>query len=194
MKIIKTILLTIVFTLPFLFADLYTKYLAHTELPNEGDQVVLIEPLYAVSPMINYGSIFETELKKENASHFAHLLSIPITILGAWAAYHAVGGGFLSVLYFMFLGGALGNGIEVALFSGATDFLNTNTGNLNFDRLVFNLADVFICIPVLFCIIPFIYLSVTNIFKYYIYDKLLLPIKEKILWPLYVKLGSGLIN
>ena len=92
MKIIKTILLTIVFTLPFLFADLYTKYLAHTELPNEGDQVVLIEPLYAVSPMINYGSIFETELKKENASHFAHLLSIPITILGAWAAYHAVGG------------------------------------------------------------------------------------------------------
>ena len=37
MKIIKTILLTIVFTLPFLFADLYTKYLAHTELPNEGE-------------------------------------------------------------------------------------------------------------------------------------------------------------
>ena len=43
MRAAKSILLMIVFTIPFLFADLYTKYLAHTELPNEGDQMVLVE-------------------------------------------------------------------------------------------------------------------------------------------------------
>ena len=90
MRAAKSILLMIVFTIPFLFADLYTKYLAHTELPNEGDQVVLVEPLYAISPMINYGSVFGTELEKENASHFIHLIFIPIIILCALAAYHAV--------------------------------------------------------------------------------------------------------
>ena len=74
MKTFRTTLLLIIFTLPFLFADLYTKYLAHTELPNEGDQVVLIKHLNAISPMINYGSIFGGELKNENASHFTHLL------------------------------------------------------------------------------------------------------------------------
>ena len=76
MRAAKSILLMIVFTIPFLFADLYTKYLAHTELPNEGDQMVLVEPLYAISPMIYYGSVFGTELEKENASHFIHLIFI----------------------------------------------------------------------------------------------------------------------
>ena len=189
MTTFKTILLLIIFTLPFLFADLYTKYLAHTELPNEGDQIVLIKPLYAVSPIRNYGGVFGTELKKEDARHLEHLIFIPIIILAAYSAFRAVGGGFGSILFFMFLGGALGNGIEMSIFSGATDFLNTNTGNLNFDRWVFNLADVFIFIPVLFCLIPFIYLSVIFICKYYIYDKIIVPLKEKILWPLYVKLG-----
>ena len=91
-----------------------------------------------------------------------------------------MGGGIASILWFMFLGGALGNGIEVLIFGGATDFLSTNTGNPSFDRWVFNVADIFIFIPLLFCIIPFIYLSVTLICEYYIYDKLLLPILKKI--------------
>jgi len=180
MKTFKTIFLLIIFTLPFLCADLYTKYLAHTELPNEGDQIVLIKHLNAISPLRNYGSIFGTEWKKEDASHLAHLIFIPIIILAAYAAYHVVGCGFVSILFFMGLGGALGNGIEMAIFSGATDFLNSNTGNPNFDRWVFNLADVFIFIPVLFCLFPFIYLSVFFIYKYYIYDKLLLPIFKMI--------------
>ena len=189
MTTFKTTLLAIIFTLPFLFADLYTKYLAHTELPNEGDHIVLIEPLYAISPMINYGGIFEDELKKENARHWEHLVYIPIIILAAWLAYHAVGSGFLAILYFMFLGGALGNGIEVAMFSGGTDFLNTNTGTLSFDRFVFNLADVFIWIPCLVCIIHSVFLLVYHICRFYIYDKILLPIKEKLIWRLCVKLG-----
>ncbi len=180
MRAVKSILLMIVFTIPFLFADLYTKYLAHTELPNEGDQVVLVEPLYAISPMINYGSVFGTELEKENASHFIHLIFIPIIILCALAAYHAVSYGILGIHYFMVFGGVLGNGIEIALFSGVTDFLNTNTGNPYFDMFVFNLADVFILIPVLFWLISAIYLYVNYICKYYIYDKLLLPILKKI--------------
>ena len=180
MKTFKTTLLVIIFTLPFLCADLYTKYLAHTELPNEGDQIVLIKHLNAISPMINYGSIFGGEFKKENASHFTHLLFIPLVFFGAIGAYHAVGGGVASILWFMALGGILGNGIEVAIFSGATDFLNTNTGNPSFDQWVFNLADIFLFIPMLFCLIPAIYLFVIMICKYYIYDKLLVPIFKKI--------------
>jgi lipoprotein signal peptidase len=184
MKTFKTILLTIVFTLPFLCADLYTKHLAHTELPNEGDKIVLIEPLYAESPLRNYGSgltnLFGIENSKEHPNTFAHLLFLPVIILGAYSAFHAVGGGIASILWFMFLGGALGNGIEVLIFGGATDFLSTNTGNPSFDRWVFNVADIFIFIPLLFCIIPFIYLSVTLICEYYIYEKLLLPIFKKI--------------
>ena len=180
MRAAKSIVLMIVFTIPFLFADLYTKYLAHTELPNEGDQIVLVEPLYAISPMINYGSVFGTELEKENASHFIHLIFIPIIILCALAAYHAVSYGIFRIHYFMVFGGALGNGIEIALFSGVTDFLNTNTGSPYFDMFVFNLADVFILIPVLFWLIPAIYLFLNYICEYYIYDKLLLPILKKI--------------
>ena len=87
MKTFKTILLLIIFTLPFLFADLYTKYLAHTELPNEGDQIILIEPLYAERPMTNYGSfltnLFGIVNSKENPNIFAHLTMVPRIILGA---------------------------------------------------------------------------------------------------------------
>jgi lipoprotein signal peptidase len=180
MRTFKTILLLIIFTLPFLSADLYTKYLAHTELPNEGDQIVLIEPLNAVSPMINYGGIFGTEFRKENASHFLHLIFIPLIFFATFGAYRAVGSGVASILWFMALGGILGNGIEIAIFSGVTDFLNTNTGNISFDRLVFNLADIFIFIAVLFCLIPVIYLSVYYIWRFYIFDKLLRPIFKRI--------------
>jgi lipoprotein signal peptidase len=194
MKTFKTTLLVIIFTLPFLCADLYTKYLAHTELPNEGDQIVLIKPLNAVSPIINYGSfltvLFGIENSKENPNIFAHLIMVPLIIVGAYAAFYAVGGGIASILWFMFLGGALGNGIEVAIFSGATDFLSTNTGNPSFDLWVFNVADIFLFIPFLFCIIPIIYIIVTYfIWERIIYDKIIVPIREKILWPLKVKLG-----
>jgi len=189
----KTTLLLIIFTLPFLCADLYTKYLAHTELPNEGDQIVLIKHLNAESPLTNYGSfltnLFGIENSKENPNIFAHLTMVPIIILGAYAAFRAVGGGFVSILFFMFLGGALGNGIEVLIFGGVTDFLSTNTGNLSFDGWVFNVADIFIFIPLLFSIIPLIYQVGYYIWEYFIYERILLPIKEKILFPLYVKLG-----
>ena len=80
----------------------------------------------------------------------------------------------------MALGGGLGNGIEVAIFDGGTDFLNTKTGYWDLDRWIFNVADVFLLLPVLFFLIPLIYLSVTYICKYYIYDELLLPVIEKI--------------
>ena len=166
----------IVFTVPFLFADLYTKYLAHIELPNQGDEIVLMKPIYAVSPIRNYGSIFKSEADKEKAHHLTHILLWPTVILGLFLiAFYG-----RHFLWYMALGGGLGNGIEIAIFDGGTDFLNTKTGYWDLDRWIFNVADVFLFIPVLFCLIPAIYLCVNYICKYYIYDKLLLPVFEKI--------------
>ena len=121
MRTAKSILLMIVFTVPFLFVDLYTKYLAHIELPNQGDEIVLMKPIYAVSPIRNYGSIFKSEADKEKAHHLTHILLWPTVILGLFliAFYNR------HFLYYMALGGGLGNGIEVAIFDGGTDFLNT---------------------------------------------------------------------
>ena len=175
LKTFKTTLLLIIFTVPFLFVDLYTKYLAHIELPNQGDEIVLMKPIYAVSPIRNYGSIFKSEADKEKAHHLTHILVFPPVILGLFllAFYNR------HFLWYMALGGGLGNGIEVAIFDGGTDFLNTKTGYWDLDRWIFNVADVFLFIPVLFCLIPVIYLSVTYICKYYIYDELLLPVFKK---------------
>ena len=155
MKTFKTILLLIIFTLPFLSADLYTKYLAHTELPNKGDQIVLIEPLYAESPMTNYGSfltnLFGIVNSKENPNIFAHLTMVPIIILGAYAAFHAVGGGIASILFFMFLGGALGNVYDRIIYKAVPDFIDFHVGE--FHWFIFNVADIFISIGVIFMIL-----------------------------------------
>jgi lipoprotein signal peptidase len=188
MKTFKNTLLAIVFTLPFLFADLYTKYLAHTELPNEESYIVLIKPFYAVSPLRNYGGIFEDELKKEDARHLEHLIFIPLVLIFGWLVY--ISEGFGRLIWSIPLAGILGNGVELAIFSGATDFLQTNTGNMSFDQYIFNLADVFLVLTLLCSLIPIIYLIVTYfIWERVIYDKIIVPIREKILWPLKVKLG-----
>ena len=54
----KSIYFTIFAALIFVGIDLATKSLAHKYLPHELDQVTIIEPVYAVNPMRNYGSFF----------------------------------------------------------------------------------------------------------------------------------------
>ena len=55
MNFIKSFVMTLVLVMPFLCADLYTKYLAHTELPHEGDTFVVTDHIYAINPVRNYG-------------------------------------------------------------------------------------------------------------------------------------------
>ena len=157
MENIKTLLITVCLTLPFLFADLYTKYLAHQELTNQDEQVTVIKPIYATSPIRNYGSFwFGGETDRKKAHHWAHLAFIPIIVMCFFSAYW-----IREIHYNMLLGGVLGNGIEIALFDGATDFLVAETGYWLLDQWIFNLADVFIYTGVL---VIFLWIALTFVF------------------------------
>ena len=118
MNFTKSFVMTLVLVMPFLCADLYTKYLAHTELPHEGDTFVVTDHIYAINPVRNYGTWWEGELDKDKAHHFTHALiilwSVPLTIMaGFWAA------GFVrKVFWSMVLAGVLGNSTEFIIWGG----------------------------------------------------------------------------
>ena len=132
----NSIYFTIFAVLIFVGIDLATKSLAHKYLPHELDQVTIIEPVYAVNPMRNYGSFFMgSETEKADAHHIAHLAFIPIIIM-----LFLMANGSGSWVNYMMLGAAAGKGLEVLFFSGATDFLTTYTGYDALDRWIFNLA------------------------------------------------------
>ena len=147
MNFTKSFVMTLVLVMPFLCADLYTKYLAHTELPHEGDTFVVTDHIYAINPLRNYGTWWEGELDKDKAHHFTHALiilwSVPLTIMaGFWAA------GFVrKVFWSMVLAGVLGNSTEFIIWGGVTDFIRTRNTGMFLDNFVFNLADAFVIIP-----------------------------------------------
>jgi lipoprotein signal peptidase len=144
---------------PLLGADLYTKYLAHTELTSPDQEYVLTKHLSAIKPFRNYGTLWSGELDKDKAQNFTHwliiVLIVPIAFIAALPAQFSIDS-FLAKMQFA---GALGNSIELILFYGVTDFLTTNDTGLFLDDYAFNLADVFLFLPILYWISAYILFS-----------------------------------
>jgi lipoprotein signal peptidase len=158
-SILISLFLLVLIAGPLLGADLYTKYLAHTELTSEGQEYVITKHLSAIKPLRNYGTWWSGELDKDKAQNFTHLLILLLIVPAAFLWSLSTEFKLENLLLKVQFAGVLGNATELILFDGVTDFLTTNDTGLFLDDYVFNLADVFIFLPFLYFISAYILLS-----------------------------------
>jgi lipoprotein signal peptidase len=159
MKSLKLHILAILFMLPFLGSDLYSKYLAHQHLTEESDQVVINDYVYAGLPVRNYG--FAWSDQREQAVQLNSFTNISSNIVSVvigifiYCLLYSVETFWARLNCGMLSGGAWGNGLESAFFRSGTDFLYIHDTGTFLDMFVANVADVFVLLALLlFVLVP----------------------------------------
>jgi lipoprotein signal peptidase len=156
MKHLKLHVLTILFMLPFLGSDLYSKYVAHQHFTDESYQLVISDYLYAGKPMRNYGWIAqEWPVEVNSFSNISSNITRVLFCVFLYCLIFSLDMFWLRLNWGMLAGGAWGNGLETVFFRGGTDFLYIQNTGTFLDMLVANLADVFIFLAILlFALVP----------------------------------------
>ena len=156
MKHLKLHVLTILFMLPFLGSDLYTKYLAHQHFTEESDQLVITEYVHAGLPLRNYGWPWSDQpVELDSFSNITASIIRPIFCVFIYYVLFSLDTFRLRLHWGILAGGAWGNGLETVFCRSGTDFLYIRDTGTFLDMLVANLADVFIVLAlVLFVLVP----------------------------------------
>jgi signal peptidase II len=126
--------------LAVLLLDQLTKILVRRFLP-EGDSVSVIPNVVHLQHVKNTGAAFGLF---SGATAFLSLIKAGVCVFIILTARHWVNRGrYLSVVFMLILGGALGNLVDAVLFRSVTDFIDLDT-SIRFirDWPVFNVADV----------------------------------------------------
>ena len=156
MKSLKLHILAILFMLPFLSGDLYSKYLAHQHLIEESDQVVINDYVYAGLPLRNYGWIgSEYPVEVNSFTNISGNIIRPLICVFIYCLLFSLDTFWLRLNCGMLAGGAWGNGLETVFFRGGTDFLYIHDTGTFLDMFVANVADVFVFLALLlFVLVP----------------------------------------
>ena len=156
MKSLKLHILAILFMLPFLSGDLYSKYLAHQHLIEESDQVVINDYVYAGLPLRNYGWIgSEYPVEVNSFTNISGNIIRPLICVFIYCLLFSLDTFWLRLNCGMLAGGAWGNGLETVFFRGGTDFLYIHDTGTFLDMFVANVADVFVLLAILlFVLVP----------------------------------------
>ena len=166
MKSLKLHILAILFMLPFLGSDLYSKYLAYQHLTEESDHVVINDYVYAGLPLRNYGWIGSEYPVEVNS--FTNISSnIASVVIGffIYCLLYSLETFWARLNCGMLAGGAWGNGLESAIYRGGTDFLYIHDTGTFLDIFVANVADVFVFLAIfLFVLVPLIKCLLDNLF------------------------------
>jgi lipoprotein signal peptidase len=155
-KNLKLHILAILFMLPFLGGDLYSKYLAYQHFTEESDQLVINDYVYAGLPLRNYGWIgSEFPVEVNSFTNISGNIIRPLICVFIYCLLFSLDTFWLRLNCGMLAGGAWGNGLESVLFRGGTDFLYIRNTGTFLDMFVANLADVFIFLAlILFALFP----------------------------------------
>lgn len=156
MKTLKLHFVAILFMLPFLGSDLYTKYLAHQHFTEDSDKLVISDYVSAGLPLRNYGWIgSEYPVEVNSFTNISANIIRPLLGVLIYCALFGLGTFRERLHYGMFAGGAWGNGLETVFFRGVTDFLYIQNTGTFLVRVAANLADVFIFLALLlFVLVP----------------------------------------
>ncbi len=159
MERLKLHILAIIFMLPFLGSDVYSKHLAHQHLTEESDQVVINDYVYAGLPLRNYGFAWSDQREQTvQLNSFTNISSnIASVIIGIfiYCLLYSLETFWARLNCGMLAGGAWGNGLESVFFRGGTDFIYIHDTGTFLDMFVANVADVFIFLALLlFILVP----------------------------------------
>ncbi len=156
MKNLKLHILAILFMLPFLGGDVYSKYLAYQHLTEEIGQFVINDYVYAGLPLRNYGWIgSEFPVEVNSFTNISGNIIRPLVCVFIYWFLFSLDAFWARLNCGMLAGGAWGNGLESVFFRGGTDFLYIRNTGTFLDMFVANMADVFIFLAlILFVLFP----------------------------------------
>ena len=124
MKSLKLHILAILFMLPFLGSDLYSKYLAYQHLGDESDHVVINDYVYAGLPLRNYGWIgSEYPVEVNSFTNISSNIASVLIGIFIYCLLYSLETFWTRLNCGMLAGGAWGNGLESVIYRGGTDFL-----------------------------------------------------------------------
>lgn len=165
MKSLKLHILAILFLLPFLGSDLYSKYLAYQHLTEESDRVVINDYVYAGLPLRNYGWIgSEYPVEVNSFTNISSNIASVVIGIFIYCLLYSLETFLARLNCGMLAGGAWGNGLESVFFRGGTDFLYIHDTGTFLDMFVANVADLFVFAAILlFVLVPFIKCLLDNL-------------------------------
>ena len=166
MKSLKLHILAILFMLPFLGSDLYSKYLAYQHLGDESDHVVINDYVYAGLPLRNYGWIgSEYPVEVNSFTNISSNIASVLIGIFIYCLLYSLETFWTRLNCGMLAGGAWGNGLESVIYRGGTDFLYIHDTGTFLDIFVANVADVFVFLAIfLFVLVPLIKCLLDNLF------------------------------
>lgn len=138
----------IVLTIGFLIIDIISKIIV-SNIMNVNDSILVIKDFFYITYVRNTGAAFSVF---SNNTWLVILISLVIIFFLIWYLYKNKPKSRLEIVgYSMILGGAFGNFIDRIVYGYVIDFFDFYI--FNYDYPIFNLADSFIFIGVIFLII-----------------------------------------
>ena len=138
----------IVLTIGFLIIDIISKIIV-SNLMNVNDSILVIKDFFYITYVRNTGAAFSVF---SNNTWLVILISLVIIFFLIWYLYKNKPKSRLEIVgYSMILGGAFGNFIDRIVYGYVIDFFDFYIFSYNYP--IFNLADSFIFIGVIFLII-----------------------------------------
>ena len=141
-------LISLITLTPFAAIDLYSKYMAHEDLFYglkiiEGSQFFTLE-----DPIRNLGWALQGGVELNSfaniSSNICSVLIIPYCLFHLFFSVSVIA----RIQWTLLAAGAVGNGIESALFRSATDFIYIHDTGTFLDGKVANLADLYIMLGI----------------------------------------------
>ncbi|OUV63493.1 MAG: hypothetical protein CBC82_04355 [Cellvibrionales bacterium TMED122] len=126
-KKLRTPLILFLLSSPFIFLDLYSKYLAHKHITSEDKEIVLAEDIILVEPLINKGWALQDPDTVTIWTTISR--NIALSFLSIFFLLGALEGGTLyeRVPCTVLRSGILANTIDALFFDGVTDFILINS-------------------------------------------------------------------